>query len=84
MQILLENFGNIVKDHLVQLTKSESELVYQESFVLQKSRFIDIQTTSRFVDKSYTVVIKNILIFDNFKSEEEYLEFENEIKEEMK
>ena len=72
MQIVLENFGNIVKDNLVQLNKSESELVYQESFEGQKSRFVEIQTASRFVDKSYTVIIKNILIFDNLKSEEEY------------
>lgn len=32
MQIILENFGNIVKDNLVQLNKVESELIYQESF----------------------------------------------------
>jgi hypothetical protein len=83
MQIVLENFGNVVKDNLVQLSKSESELVYQDSFCNEKSRFIDIQTISRFVDKSYTVVIKNILIFDNLKSNDDYLEFERDLKEEL-
>ena len=48
-----------------------------------KSLFIDVPTISRFVDKSYTVVIKNILIFDNLKSEENFLEFEKDLKEEL-
>ena len=44
---------------------------------------MDIPTPSRFIDKSYTVVIKNILIYDNLKNANDYVVFENDIRKEL-
>ena len=65
MQILLETFGHKIKDDLTQMNVEDSEKVIQESFQSNKTQFVEVPTYSRFVDRSFSVVIKNVLLFDN-------------------
>ena len=45
--------------------------------------FVQILTNSRFIEKSDTVIIKNILLFDNMLSVKDYDVFEADMLEEL-
>lgn len=47
------------------------------------TKFINIPVTSRFVESSQTIVIKNILLYDHMENEADFVELEEDMREEL-